>query len=213
MRRFKLSLATLAFLLATLGFLAGCAYLEQARARLGALSLDFDLQTVDVSRLSYPANTVEVARDLMAFDATARRKYGVDVRCRIRAKNSAAYAVTFDGAQALLRVRETGDNAPAVSAALPAFSVGAGEETTFDVVFPLRLDQPVFSRATWTSILKGESIPYRIGANLNYRLPQNPLGGPQDGVFRMDVVKGSVDARQTGATALEILLRAVEKVL
>jgi hypothetical protein len=208
MRLFKLLLAA-----GLLALLAGCAYLEQARQRLGALALDFDLQTVDVSRLSYPSNSVEVARDLLSFDATARRKYGVDVRCRIRAKNSAAYAVTFDGARALLRVRETGDGAPAVSAALPAFTVGAGEETTFDVVFPLRLDQPVFARATWMAILRGESIPYRIGADLAYRLPENPMGVPRDGSFRMDVVKGSVDARQTGATALEILMRAVEKVL
>jgi hypothetical protein len=208
MRYFKILLAA-----GLLALLSACAYLEQARQRLGALALDFNLQTVDVSRFSYPTNTVEVARDLLAFDATARRKYGVDVRCRIRAKNTAAYAVTFDGARALLRVRETGDGAPAVSAALPAFSVGAGEETTFDVVFPLRLDQPVFSRATWTAILRGESIPYRIAADLAYRLPENPLGVPRDGSFKMDVVKGSVDVRQTGSTALEILLRAVEKAL
>jgi hypothetical protein len=190
--------------------LAACAAVDWARERLGALVMDFDLVSVDVGSLAYPSNTMEIARDLAAFNEAAKSKYGVNVRCRIRASNPGSFAVVFDGATARLRVRDTAAGAPATWGVLPAFRVGPGRDTVIEVTFPLRLDNPVFGRSVWNSIVRGENVPYRIEANLAYRLPQVPQGAPDDGNVRLNVAKGSVNARETGATALQILLRAIE---
>jgi hypothetical protein len=190
--------------------LGGCAAVDWARERLGALGMDFDLVAVDVGSLAYPSNTMEIAKDLASFNAAAKSKYGVNVRCRIRASNPGSFAVAFDGATARLRVRDTTGGAPATSGVLPAFRVGAGRDTVIDVVFPLRLNNPVFARSVWNSIVRGESMPYRIDGRLNYRLPQAPEGIPTEGGVSLDVARGSVSARETGTTALEILLRAIQ---
>src|SRR4051812_36595405 len=104
--------------LAIAGFallLGACAAVDWARERLGALAMNFDLVSVDVGSLAYPSNTMEIARDLASFNAAAKSKYGVNVRCRIRAQNPGSYAAAFDGATARLRVRSTGDGAPAIA--------------------------------------------------------------------------------------------------
>jgi hypothetical protein len=193
--------------------LGGCAAADWARERLGALVMNFDLVSVDVGSLAYPSNTMEIARDLASFNTAARSKYGVNVRCRIRARNPGSFAAAFDGATARLRVKNTGNGDPATTATLPAFRVEPGGETFLDVTFPLRLDNPVFARSVWNAIVRGEDMPYRIDANLAYRLPQVPQGVPTEGSVSLDVAKGSVNARQTGATALETLLRAIEAAL
>jgi hypothetical protein len=193
--------------------LGACAAADWARERLGALVMNFDLVSVDVGSLAYPSNTMEIARDLASFNASARAKYGVNVRCRIRARNPGSFAAAFDGATARLRVKNTGNGDPATTAALPAFRVEPGGEAFLDVTFPLRLDNPVFARSVWNAIVRGEDMPYRIDANLAYRLPQAPQGVPAEGRVSLDVAKGSVNAHATGATALEILLRAIEAAL
>ena len=203
-----------ALAVASLALLLGaCAAVQWAQERLGALALNFDLVSVDVGTLVYPLNAMEVAHDLSAFNAAARAKYGVNVRCRIRASNPGTFVVAFDGATANLRVRETGNGAPAATGVLPAFRVGPGRDTTVEVTFPLRLNNPVFARPVWNAIVQGENVPYRIDARLNYHLPQAPEGLPADGGVSLDVVKGSVNARETGATALQVLLRAIEAAL
>ena len=199
--------------LALTALLGACAAVQWAQERLGALAMNFDLVSVDVGTLAYPSNTMEIARDLASFNSAARAKYGVNVRCRIRASNPGTFTVAFDGATANLRVKETTNGAPAATGVLPAFRVGPGRDTTVEVTFPLRLNNPVFARSVWNSIVRGENIPYRIDARLAYRLPQAPEGVPTDGGVTLDVAKGSVNARETGTTALEILLRAIEAAL
>ena len=197
--------------------LSACAAVEWAQERLGALTLKFDLVSVDVGTLAYPSNVVEVARDLSAFNAAARAKYGVNVRCRIRAANPGAFAIAFDGATARLRVRDTTGLAPGATGVLPAFRVEPGRDTVVEVTFPLRLNNPVFARPVWNAIIRGENVPYRIDARLAYNLPlqygQTTQGVPKSGAISLDVAKGSVNARETGATALDILLRAIAAAL
>ncbi len=197
---------------AALGFSA-CAFVQSLSERLNILSVNFGFERLDVSGLAYPRNTLEVARDLLSFNAAARGKYGVDVRCRIRARNPNAHPAAFDGAAARLRVQDTAGSAPAAQAFISAFRVAGGGSADLDVVFPVRLDNPIFSKSAWTQVLRGGNIPYRVDADLSFHLLNDSL--PEalrsigNGSVRLSVAKGSVDARETAATAVDLLIKAL----
>lgn len=203
----------LAFALA-LG-LGACDFLDTLRDHLNILAVDFGFQRVDVSGLVYPS-TVEIARELLYQDLSAKANYGVDIRCRLVAHNPNNHAASFDGARVFLRVQDTSAFAPAVSALLPAFRVEAQADQNLDIVFPLRLDNPVFSQSAWAQVIQGGDMPYRIDANLFFKLLDESTPGLVQALgndsVHVSVAKGSVDARETSASVLDYLLQYLELV-
>jgi hypothetical protein len=191
--------------------LSACDFLDTLRERLQILGVDFGFERLDVGALAFESDPVEAAIDLANFDATARGKYGVDERCRIRATNPNTHAAAFDGADVRLRLEDTSRSAPSVPARLPAFRVPAGGDTVLDITFPMRLDNPVFSRSAWTKAVRGEDMPYRLDADLFFRLldESSPGASLGSGSVRLDVAKGAVDARAAASTAVDLLLQAL----
>jgi len=190
--------------------LAACDFLDTLRDHLQILAVDFGFQRVDVSSLVYPS-TAETAQDLLFQNPSGKAKYGVDIRCRLVAHNPNNHAAAFDGARVFLRMEDTSAYAPAISAALSAFRVEAQSDQNLDVVFPLRLDSPVFSQSTWAKVIQGGDMPYRIDARLFFRLLDESTPGLVQALgndsVHVNVVKGSVDARETSVSVLEYLLQ------
>jgi hypothetical protein len=149
--------------------LSACDFLDTLRERLQILGVDFGFERLDVGALAFESDPVEAAIDLANFDATARGKYGVDVRCRIRATNPNTHAAAFDGADVRLRLEDTSRSAPSVPARLPAFRVPAGGDTVLDITFPMRLDNPVFSRSAWTKAVRGGKFKLKSKSKLNLK--------------------------------------------
>lgn len=190
-------------LLASATGMAGCAALmDAARQRLALLGIAFAVDRLDVSRLVFPSSVFGVA-DL--------GRYGVDVRVSIRAENSKPARAVFDGAAARLRVRKTGPSDPSVTGTLPAFTVEGNSKTTFDVVFPLRLDSPIFGREVWKDIVQGKDTPYQVDANLSLRFPEGmPAGVPAEvKTMPMKVVASKVNVRENSGPVVEGLLKAI----
>lgn len=191
-------------LLAPLTWMAGCAALmDAARQRLALFGIAFAVDRLDVSRLVFPSSVFGVA-DL--------GRYGVDVRVAIRAENSKPARAVFDGAAARLRVRKTGPSDPSVTGTIPAFTVEGNSRTTFDVVFPLRLDSPIFGREVWKDIVRGKDTRYQVDAELPIRFPEGvPAGLPAEvKTVSMKVVASKVNVREKSGPVVEGLLKAID---
>ncbi|MDB5050425.1 MAG: hypothetical protein JWO30_3496 [Fibrobacteres bacterium] len=197
--------------------LTGCSAFDALKQRLGILGVRFSVDRLDVSHLVYPSNLLSASLDLFSRDKSFLGQFGVDVRVDIKAANSHAQRAVFDGANGHLRVLNTSASDPSAIGAIPAFSVGPGADTVVPVTFPLRLDNPVFSKAAWKAIVEGKDIPYKIDAEMKLSLMgANAYGLPQaleSRAVTLNVAKGSVNARAAGSNALERFLKLLDAVL
>jgi|GEM_PF-3991417 len=195
--------------------LGGCGAFEALKQRAAILAVDFSLQSLDVSRLVYPSNWLSAAVDIFSRDRSFLGRFGVDVHCTIKAVNTKAQSVQFEGATGYLKVEDLSSSAPRAAGRIPAFAVPAGGETGFVVTFPLRLDNPVFSKAVWKAIVSGSDIPYKVDAAIPFSL----VGGGDFGLpdtlatrtLTLNVTKGSVDAKAAGGSAVERFLTLLDK--
>ena len=196
--------------------LSGCALFDALLERINILGMDFSFRKLDVRGLVFPGNWTEISLDLVAGNRSALAKYGVDVRCAIAAANPNAHPAVFDGAVGHLRVSDTSAGASHASANLPAFSVRANADTVINVVFPLRLDNPVFSKTVWGKIVRGEDIPYKLDADMIFALVgQNGYGGLDTlgtKPVQLNLVTGTVDVKETGLAVLDRFLALLELV-
>jgi hypothetical protein len=139
------------------------------------------------------------------------------VRVGIRASNSNAQRAVFDGATGHLRVGNTAASDPSATGIIPAFSVGPGADTIVPVTFPLRLDNPVFSKAAWKAIVAGQDIPYKIDADMKLTLlGADAYGLPkaiESRALTLNVATGSVNAKAAGSNAVERFLALLDLAL
>lgn len=193
---------------------AGCAALQGLKDRLGILGVKFDMDRVDVSRLVYPSSLLSAAAGIFVPDRSLLGQFGVDVACGIRATNANAARAVFDGAVGHLRVQDVSPSARSAQGSIPSFTVGPNADTVITVTFPLRLDNPVFAKAAWKAIVAGKDVPYRVDADLNFRLPGAKELGLPDSIrtVTLNVDKGSVNAKGSG-NAIERILAVIDKVL
>jgi hypothetical protein len=209
-------IALLALLAALCGCpLAGCAAWEALKERVGVLGMGFALEGVDVSRLIYPSDFLSAAISLISPDRSLLGRIGVDVLCDIKATNANPSRAVFDGATGRLRVQDTSPSDPSAVGAIPAFSVGPNADTIVRVTFPLRLDNPVFRKAAWKAIVRGSDVPYRVDAEMRFRLPGAAALGLPDSTrpLTLNVVKGTVNAKAAGGSAVDRILAMIESVL
>lgn len=194
--------------------LSGCALLQGLQERLGVLGMRFSLERVDVSRLAYPSGILSAAAGAIMPDRSLLGQFGVDIVCGIRAANSQAGRAVFDGALGRLRVQDVSASARSAQGNIPAFSVGPNSDTVINVTFPLRLDNPVFAKAAWKAIVAGQDVPYRVDADMRYRIPGAAAIGLPDTVRTMtlQVDKGSVNAKASG-NLIDRILAVIDKVL
>ncbi len=193
--------------------LSGCAVFDVLNQRLAIFGTSFSMQKLDMSGLVYPSDWLSASLDLMLPDRSFLGNFGVDVQASIKARNSNAQKAVFDGATAHLRVLETKPSSPSTSGLIPAFTVEPNSATTVGITFPLRLNNPVFTKAAWKAMVKGDNIPYQIDADLKLNL-LGPLGVPDSVGARtvnMKVVAGSVDAKAAGNNAVERFLKVIDK--
>jgi hypothetical protein len=201
-------------LLAACLALGGCALVDSLKQRLGILGLGFDLERVDVSHLVYPSDMLSAAWSAISPNRSLLGRIGVDIRLDVRAKNTRPMRAVFDGGTGLLRVKETSSSAPAASGVIPAFSVAPNADTVVPIVFPLRLDNPVFAKAAWKAIVRGEDIPYKLDAEMRFRLLGGALGIPDSSrAVTLNVAKGSVNAKAAGGSAVDRFLALLDAVL
>jgi hypothetical protein len=194
--------------------LGGCAVWQSLQDRLGILGIRFSLERVDVSRLVYPTSILSAAAGAILPDRSLLGQFGVDVVCGIRARNAHPARAVFDGAVGRLRVQDVSPSARSAQGAIPAFTVGPNADTVIQVTFPLRLDNPVFAKAAWKAIVAGKDVPYRVDADLSFRLPGAAALGLPDTIrtVTLNVDKGSVSAKGSG-NAVSRLLAVIERAL
>ena len=205
----KVRLTTQLVAMATALCLCSCDFLDTLWERIQVLTIDFQFERLDVSGLVYPS-LLQTAQDVWSLNPSNRRSYGVDVRCRLRARNPNKHAASFDGAAIFLRAGDTSQSAQAVQTSLPAFRIPAGGEGALDLVFPIRLDNPIFAYGSWTRLVRGDSLPYRLSADLFFRLfDENAPEAAQElgnSSLSLNVARGSVDAAETGTAVLDLVL-------
>jgi hypothetical protein len=213
-RRKAAALASAFALAAALALLGGCAVLQGLKDRLGVLNMRFSLDRVDVSRLAYPSSILSAAAGAFFPDRSLLGQFGVDIVCGIRAVNSNPARAVFDGAVGRLRVQDVSPSARSAQGQIPAFTVGPNSDTVINVTFPLRLDNPVFAKAAWKAIVAGQDVPYRVDADMRFRLPGASALGLPDTVrtVTLNVDKGSVNAKASG-NLVERILAVIDKVL
>jgi hypothetical protein len=193
--------------------LTGCAVFDVLKQRLAIFGTSFSMQNLDVSGLVYPSDWLSASLDLVLPDRSFLGNFGVDVRASIKAKNANAQKAVFDGATAHLRVLDTKSSSPSATGVIPGFTVEPNSATSVGITFPLRLNNPVFTKAAWKAMVKGDDIPYQIDADLKLNL-LSPLGVPDSigaRTVNMKVVAGSVDAKAAGGNAVERFLRIIDK--
>lgn len=206
-----IALAAAATMLSLMG---GCALLQGLQDRLGVLGMRFSLERVDVSHLAYPTSILSAAAGAFFPDRSLLGQFGVDIVCGIRAANSQAGRAVFDGALGRLRVQDVSASARSAQGNIPAFSVGPNSDTVINVTFPLRLDNPVFAKAAWKAIVAGQDVPYRVDADMRYRIPGAAALGLPDTLrtVTLNVDKGNVNAKASG-NLIDRILAVIDKVL
>ncbi len=197
--------------------LTACDFFDVLRSRFAVLSLNFGFASLNVSDLVYPGTLLQMAQDAASGDASKLAGYGVNIRCGIRVENPNSQRAVLDAMTARLRVSDTTAGAPSIAAAINAFSVDGGADTVLNVVFPLRLNSPVFSRSVWTAIVEGADMPYRVSAEtfVNLVIP-NGLGGQDTLATRpleFSVAKGNVNAYEKRQTILDAFLALIHLAL
>lgn len=202
-----------AMVLAIAASLNGCAVLETLTQRAGIFGLRFGLERVDVSHLVYPDDFLSAAVSLISPSRSLLQRIGVDIHCDVKASNPRPSPVVFDGGTGRLRVKETSASDPAASGTIPAFSVGPNSDTVVRITFPLRLDNPVFAKAAWKAIVRGHDVPYKVDAEMRFRLLGGALGLPDSThAVTLNVAKGSVNAKAAGGSAVERFLKLLDAV-
>lgn len=204
--------ATAAILL-TATILGGCAVLESLTQRAGVFGLRFALERVDVSHLVYPDDFLSAAISFISPSRSLLQRIGVDIHCDVKASNPRPSPVVFDGGIGYLRVKETSASDPAASGVIPAFSVGPNSDTEVRITFPLRLDNPIFAKAAWKAIVRGQDVPYKVDAKMRFHLLGGALGLPDSTrAITLNVAKGSVNAKAAGGSAVDRFLKLLDAV-
>lgn len=194
--------------------LGGCAVLETLTQRAGVFGLRFRLDQVDVSHLVYPDDFLSATISLISPGRSLLQRIGADIHCDVEATNPRPSPVVFDGGTGRLRVKEISATDPAASGSIPAFTVGPNSDTVVRITFPLRLDNPVFAKAAWKAIVRGQSVPYKVDAEMRFHLLGGALGLPDSTrAVTLNVVKGSVNAKAAGGTAVDRFLKLLDAVL
>jgi hypothetical protein len=200
--------------MAIMAVLSGCAVLESLTQRAGVFGLRFSLDQVDVSHLVYPDDFLSATLSLISPGRSLLRRIGVDIHCDVKASNPRPSRVVFDGGTGHLRVKETSASDPAASGSIPAFSVGPNSDTLVRIIFPLRLDNPVFAKAAWKAIVRGQNVPYKVDAEMRFHLLGGALGLPDSTrAVTLNVAKGSVNAKAAGGSAVDRFLKLLDAVL
>jgi hypothetical protein len=135
----------------------------------------------------------------------------------VKAANPNPHGALFDGGTGHLRVLNTAASDPDVNGTIPGFSIGANRDTSITVVFPLRLNSPVFSKVVWKKIVSGADIPYKIDADLNFKFLSNTGIGTLDSLgtrtAHIDVTKSSVNVKQASSSLVQKFLSLLDVVL
>jgi hypothetical protein len=170
--------------------LCTCSVLSFLGERLNVFLVNFSFGGIGISLVTPP--------NLLSLRLS---DYGIAVNCTMNAKNDNSTRAVFDGASFMLRVNDTSLSARGVEAPFPSFSVEAGQQTTFTVPFKIMLDNPLFSKAVLQKVVTGDRIPYRVSADLMFKLLAPETGGDRGSALfgtksvSVDLVRESVDTR------------------
>lgn len=194
--------------------LAGCAGLDALKQRLNIFGVSFAFDRLDVGHLVFPS--LDSPLGLLRGNKSALSGFGVDVVCTLKAANPNPEQAVFDGVTGQLRVDDTSPSAPSISAPFPSFTVPGKGQAAFNVTFPLRLDNPAFSKAVWKKIVTGGDVAYKIDADMAFKLAGLPASGKPDlgtRTVKLNVVTGSVNAKAAASSALDRLLQVLDLAL
>ncbi len=170
--------------------LCSCSYLGFIAERLNIFFVNFSFNGLGVGIVTPPG-----------LISTRLSDYGIAVNCTVSAKNDNTSRAVFDGANFMLRVNDTARRANGVSSFIPSFSVEASSQTSFTIPFKIMLDNPLFSKAVFQKVVYGDRIPYRVSADLFFKLiapsldgsgKTQPLGTKS---MSVDLVRDAVDTR------------------
>ncbi len=190
--------------------LTSCEFFDVLKTRLAVLNLDFGFEALNVSQLVYPGSLFQMAQDAAGGDPARLAKYGVDIRCDIKVENPNPQRAILDEMVARLRVNDTSAAAQSIPAVIKGFGVDGGGDTVLSVVFPLRLNSPVFSREVWTRIVQGDDMPYRLSAETFLTLTAPSGWGGTDTLasrpLEFSLAKGEVNAYENRQTILDAFL-------
>jgi hypothetical protein len=170
--------------------ICSCAVLNFLGERLNVLMVNFSFNGLGVSIVT-PPNLISLRLS----------DYGIAINCRISAKNDNTSRAVFDGANFMLRVNDTACANRGVEALVPSFTVEAGSQTTFTVPFRIMLNNPLFSRGVLQKVVYGDRIPYRVSADLLFKLLPVDAGGGRGitplgtKTVTVDLVSDAVDTR------------------
>jgi len=170
--------------------ICSCAALNFLGERLNVFMVNFSFNGIGVSLVT-PPNLISLKLS----------DYGIALNCRINAKNDNTGRAVFDGANFLLRVNDTAKSAQGISAPVPSFTVEAGSQQTFTVPFKIMLNSSLFSRAVLQKVVYGDRIPYRVSADLLFKLMPTDDGGGRGfsalgtKSVTVDLVSDAVDTR------------------
>jgi hypothetical protein len=171
-------------------FTSSCSVLNFLGERLNVFLVNFSFNGIGISLVT-PQNLVSLRLS----------DFGISVNCRITARNDNTARAVFDGAAFMLRVNDTARASRGIEAPVPSFTVEAGQQKTITVPFRIMLDNQLFSRAVLQKIVYGDRIPYRVSADLLFKLLPIETGGTR-GVgslgtktMTVDLVSSAVDTR------------------
>jgi hypothetical protein len=201
---------------------SGCHIAKQIFERLGILSVKFDYRHTAVEPVvpSGLQNLLATAMQSVLGGKNPLEAYrsqtGLRITCTVRAQNPNGERAVFDGGTVRLRVQDTTASAQALAAAVESFTVAGNSSTDLQVPFSLMLDNPIFSKAVLQKIARGESIPYRISAQLQFHLEIDRSGGSATSLGRstqeIDLVTSAVPTRPRG-DIVELFLKALDMLL
>jgi hypothetical protein len=170
--------------------MCSCSVLNFLGERLNVFFVNFSFGGLGVSIITPPS--------LISLRLS---DYGIAVNCRIAAKNDNTARAVFDGASFMLRVNDTARATRGIEAPVPSFAVEANSRTEFTVPFRIMLDNPLFSRELLQKVVYGDRIPYRVSADLLFKLLPNEAGGSRGAMpfgsktMTLDLVRDAVDTR------------------
>lgn len=170
--------------------ICSCSYLGFIAERLNVFLVNFSFNGIGISLVTPP--------NLISLHLS---DYGIAVNCRVSAKNDNTSRAVFDGANFMLRVNDTAKRAGGVTSFIPSFTVEPSSQASFTIPFKIMLDNPLFSKAVFQKVAVGESIPYRISADLFFKLIAPSLDGSGNQTslgtktMTVDLVKDAVDTR------------------
>jgi hypothetical protein len=168
--------------------ICSCAALNFLGERLNVFLVKFSFNGIGVSLVT-PPNLISLKLS----------DYGIALNCTISAKNDNTSRAVFDGANFLMRVNDTAKSAQGISAPVPSFTVEAGSQQTLTVPFKIMLNNPLFSRTILQKVVYGDRIPYRVSADLLFKLMPTDAGRGISALgtktMTVDLLSDAVDTR------------------